>query len=874
MKPVLLFLLLATIAWADPEAFLMWRPNTTSDYQRKKFTPREDYVMSFDSAGLPLLIPLTVASGGGDVQGPSGAVNSRIAVFDGASGKIIGDGGYTISELLGMVTIADGDRGDVVVSGSGLNWALDHNPSLTSNILSAALGGTTQGAILYRGGSGWVTLAPGTAGQFLQSGGPAANPSWVTAAYLEYNESIADLGDAQLDYRLTLDDGYILNGPTVTALPAIVGNVMDITEAGGSITVTGPVTLTMPGTPAPGQKYTLNIQAGGVGPYTVTFPSTYNLNSGIPKSSIIVRDSRSYYLTFYRESSRWVYDGEDAETNGTGSFLLTTGAAAIDFSTSDEAYGPGWNGKMEVPTMNAIYDKIEALTLGGGGWSAGTFTGTGTYSGDTLYSGTLAGAATLTLSMAAGDHIGFILAATGVTAPARTITFPAANRVGYGGGTITTLEMVESVDNYVEFYSDGTDLFVFFTPVSASGTPSLTNNYVGFGAAGVLSGEAGFEYNPTTNTLSVPNMSIATLDTTLLNATAIKFEGSTPDLFETQVDVEDPTADRTWVIPNVSDTFAGLTAAQTLTNKTINLTNNSLTASSAQLRTAISDETGTGSAVFAGGNIGAATATTPATDDNDTSVATTAYVQGEIAGLGGGSNLNGSVSVTVDGGGSVLTAGTKGFVVVPHTGTVSGWSIVADQAGTITFDIEKAADGVIPTTSITPSGKPALAGTQILRSSSTTGWTTTSIDAFDVFEFLVTGTPTNVTRATLQLHYSRGTAGSFGTTVDGGGAPIAAGTKGMVIVPFACTITGWSIVADQSGTIVFDVERAADGATTSPTVDIDGSAPPTLSGVQVIRSTSVGTWNTPIAANDIIEFETIGTATNITRATLQIHYTR
>ena len=75
--------------------------------------------------------------------------------------------------------------------------------------------------------------------------------------------------------------------------------------------------------------------------------------------------------------------------------------------------------------------------------------------------------------------------------------------------------------------------------------------------------------------------------------------------------------------------------SETLTNKTISLGSNTLSSTSAQLRTALSDESGTGAAIFAGGAIGAATATTPSTDDNDTSVATTAYVQGEINGAGG-----------------------------------------------------------------------------------------------------------------------------------------------------------------------------------------------------------------------------------------------
>jgi hypothetical protein len=41
--------------------------------------------------------------------------------------------------------------------------------------------GSTQGDILYRNATVWTVLAPGTAGYVLQTGGPAANPSWVAA---------------------------------------------------------------------------------------------------------------------------------------------------------------------------------------------------------------------------------------------------------------------------------------------------------------------------------------------------------------------------------------------------------------------------------------------------------------------------------------------------------------------------------------------------------------------------------------------------------------------------------------------------------------------------------------------------------------------
>lgn len=59
---------------------------------------------------------------------------------------------------------------------------------------------------------------------------------------------------------------------------------------------------------------------------------------------------------------------------------LTGGTLTGDLSVPDEAYGAGWNGSTEVPTKNALYDKIE--TISGGGVADGdkgdiTVSGTG-----------------------------------------------------------------------------------------------------------------------------------------------------------------------------------------------------------------------------------------------------------------------------------------------------------------------------------------------------------------------------------------------------------------------------------------------------------------------------------------------------------------
>ncbi|MDP2218544.1 MAG: hypothetical protein Q8J68_14800 [Methanolobus sp.] len=60
-----------------------------------------------------------------------------------------------------------------------------------------------------------------------------------------------------------------------------------------------------------------------------------------------------------------------------------------------------------------------------------------------------------------------------------------------------------------------------------------------------------------------------TKKTVFRGAIPIEFEGATYDAHQTFLAITDPTADRTWTILNVSDTFVGLVASQTLTNKTL-----------------------------------------------------------------------------------------------------------------------------------------------------------------------------------------------------------------------------------------------------------------------------------------------------------------
>ena len=61
------------------------------------------------------------------------------------------------------------------ISGSSNPPSANTISSVLDNLL-----GTTQGSVAYRGASSWASLPPGTLGQFLQTQGASANPTWAS----------------------------------------------------------------------------------------------------------------------------------------------------------------------------------------------------------------------------------------------------------------------------------------------------------------------------------------------------------------------------------------------------------------------------------------------------------------------------------------------------------------------------------------------------------------------------------------------------------------------------------------------------------------------------------------------------------------------
>lgn len=111
--------------------------------------------------------------------------------------------------------------------------------------------------------------------------------------------------------------------------------------------------------------------------------------------------------------------------------------------------------------------------------------------------------------------------------------------------------------------------------------------------------------------------------------------------------------------------------------------------------------------------------------------------------------------------------------------------------------------------------------------------------------------------------------------ITGGGAPITTGVKGCgIVVPFDCTITGWWLVADVSGSIVIDVWKDS-YANYPPTIadTIAGTEKPTISSATKGQDVSLSTWTTALSKGDILRFN-VDSCSTITEAALYLAVTR
>ncbi len=132
-------------------------------------------------------IPIAESSAAFNLIGP--LTNGQTLVGVTSSDPIAG----SLSQITGQATFAQlpsmAAKSVLSNTTAGSTTPLDNSLSLVLDMICS-----TQGDILYRDAAAWLCLAPGTSGQLLQSGGAAANPSWLTASGTGTVTSVANDG--------------------------------------------------------------------------------------------------------------------------------------------------------------------------------------------------------------------------------------------------------------------------------------------------------------------------------------------------------------------------------------------------------------------------------------------------------------------------------------------------------------------------------------------------------------------------------------------------------------------------------------------------------------------------------------------------------
>lgn len=110
--------------------------------------------------------------------------------------------------------------------------------------------------------------------------------------------------------------------------------------------------------------------------------------------------------------------------------------------------------------------------------------------------------------------------------------------------------------------------------------------------------------------------------------------------------------------------------------------------------------------------------------------------------------------------------------------------------------------------------------------------------------------------------------------IEGNGFAITTGIKGDIIVPYGCTITGYTIVSDQTGSISIDLWK--DTYANYPPVDADSitaAAPVTITSAVKGQDATLTGWAKSLVGGDIIRLN-VDSCTSITRVSVILNVTR
>ena len=109
--------------------------------------------------------------------------------------------------------------------------------------------------------------------------------------------------------------------------------------------------------------------------------------------------------------------------------------------------------------------------------------------------------------------------------------------------------------------------------------------------------------------------------------------------------------------------------------------------------------------------------------------------------------------------------------------------------------------------------------------------------------------------------------------IDNAGSALSTGVKGDLVIPFACTLSGVTLLADQSGSVVVDIwKNAYSGFPPTVANTITASAIPTISSATKYQDLTLTGWTKTVNAGDTLRFN-VNSDTTITRVTVALQAT-
>lgn len=134
----------------------------------------------------------------------------------------------------------------------------------------------------------------------------------------------------------------------------------------------------------------------------------------------------------------------------------------------------------------------------------------------------------------------------------------------------------------------------------------------------------------------------------------------------------------------------------------------------------------------------------------------------------------------------------------------------------------------------------------------------------------LTGDTTAAAGSNATTHKANLKVASIPFVIDGGGTAITTGIKGDIVVDFDGTITGWTLLADQSGSITIDTWKDTYANFPPLVADTMWGTKPALSGAAKNQATGL---SIAVTAGDIIRFN-VDSAATVTRVTLSFTITK